>query len=121
MPRGDRTGPMEFGRMTGRGVGFCARFGAPGAIYPAGRGGFRSGPRGWRYWFHATGLPGWVRAGMGLPAWGSAPYPNMAGAAPEMTDEAEVVALKAHAARLEQTLDFLRQRIQKLENQAKSE
>jgi len=26
MPRGDGTGPMGMGRMTGRGAGFCADF-----------------------------------------------------------------------------------------------
>ena len=30
MPRGDRTGPMGMGSMTGRRVGFCAGFAAPG-------------------------------------------------------------------------------------------
>ncbi len=31
MPRGDGTGPMGMGSMTGRGAGFCAGFAAPGA------------------------------------------------------------------------------------------
>jgi hypothetical protein len=30
MPRGDRTGPMGMGQMTGRGAGYCGGFGAPG-------------------------------------------------------------------------------------------
>ena len=30
MPRGDRTGPMGMGSMTGRGAGFCGGFEAPG-------------------------------------------------------------------------------------------
>ena len=30
MPRGDRTGPNRQGSMTGRGMGFCAGFNAPG-------------------------------------------------------------------------------------------
>jgi len=30
MPRGDRTGPMGMGPMTGRGAGFCGGFNAPG-------------------------------------------------------------------------------------------
>ena len=29
MPRGDGTGPMGYGPMTGRGVGFCTGFVAP--------------------------------------------------------------------------------------------
>ena len=47
MPFGDNTGPMGAGPMTGRGLGFCNGFDAPGAY----RGGGRMGGRmrgGWR-------------------------------------------------------------------------
>ena len=41
MPRGDGTGPMGNGPMTGRGAGFCAGVGMPGATSAMGRfGGF---------------------------------------------------------------------------------
>ncbi|MBP7736900.1 MAG: DUF5320 domain-containing protein [Spirochaetes bacterium] len=69
MPRGDRTGPLGYGPMTGRGAGLCAGNGAPGYMNPAcgrGRGsggggrGFGGG-RGWRNMFYATGLPAWAR------------------------------------------------------------
>ena len=45
MPRGDRTGPMGEGSMTGRAAGYCAGQDAPGCDNPsAGRGmGRRSG------------------------------------------------------------------------------
>lgn len=38
MPRGDGTGPLGYGRMSGRGMGYCAGFGAPGYMfaYPGG-------------------------------------------------------------------------------------
>lgn len=127
MPYGDRTGPMGMGPMTGRMAGYCAGFGMPGAINPMGgrgfgvRGAWGGGGRGWRHWFYATGMPGWMRAGMGVPAWGAAPYPYGAPAPPGMSDEAEVAALKTHAANPEQTLQSLRQRIQNLEGAAKSE
>lgn len=40
MPRGDRTGPNSAGPMTGRGMGYCAGFDAPGMGRMArGRGG----------------------------------------------------------------------------------
>jgi len=32
MPRGDRTGPSGMGPMTGRGMGFCAGYNAPGFV-----------------------------------------------------------------------------------------
>jgi len=38
MPRGDGTGPMGLGPMTGRGAGFCAGYPVPGFMNPmAGR------------------------------------------------------------------------------------
>ena len=41
MPRGDGIGPMGNGPMTGRGAGFCAGVGMPGATSAMGRfGGF---------------------------------------------------------------------------------
>ena len=116
MPRGDRTGPMGSGPMTGRGAGYCGGVGEPGFMNPAGRG----GGRGRRHWFYATGLPGWARAGMGLPAWG-APLAPPAPVAAATASGAEVAALKAHAAHLEQTLQSMKKRIQNLEGTAKPE
>ena len=123
MPRGDRTGPMGVGPMTGRGARHCGGFGAPGLTNPAGHPDFarQGGARGWRHWFHATGLPGWTRAGMGVPAWGTARYPYATPVSPAMPGEAEVDALKAQAGYLEQKLQSLRLRIQKLESEAKAE
>jgi hypothetical protein len=126
MPRRDRTGPMGFGPLTGRAAGFCAGYNMPGHMNPMqGKGfwgrGSAGGGRGWRNWFYATGLPGWARAGMGLPAWGTGPYPYAAQVPPPMPTGAEVDELKAQAGYLEQTLQSLRQRIQTLERDAKAE
>jgi hypothetical protein len=123
MPRGDRTGAMGFGPMTGRGAGYCGGAGVPGFMNPSGHPGLgrQDGGRGWRHRFHATGLPGWARAGMGVQAWGAAPYPYAAPISAAMPTETEVDALKAQAGYLEQTLQALRQRIQKLEGEAKAE
>jgi len=66
MPRGDGTGPAGMGPMTGRAAGFCAGFNMPGYTNSGiGRGfGYGMGRgRGFRHWFYATGLPGWVRFG----------------------------------------------------------
>ena len=87
MPRGDGTGPAGMGPMTGRAAGYCAGYGVPGFMNPIPGGGYGGWGRGygawgagfwggrgrrggWRNWYQATGLPGWTRAGMGLPAWG---------------------------------------------------
>ena len=63
MPRGDGTGPMGMGPMTGRGAGFCAGFAVPGYANPIGYGfGFGRG-RGFSRMFYATGLARWARLG----------------------------------------------------------
>jgi len=36
MPRGDRTGPMGQGPMTGRAAGYCAGYNVPGYMNPVG-------------------------------------------------------------------------------------
>ena len=119
MPRGDRTGPMGFGPMTGRGAGYCTGSGIAGFMNLMGGRGGRG--RGWRHWFYATGLPGWARAGAGWPAWGAAPYPSVAPVPPEAVEEAELQTLKAQAGSLERTLQVLRRRIEKLEGEGKAE
>jgi len=116
MPGGDGTGPRGMGPMSGRAAGFCAGFALPGYANPipgrgfgmgrgggfAGRGawGARGGGRGWRHWFHATGLPVWTRTGM---PFGAAPAP-----------EQELAQLKQQAESLDNTLGDLRRRIQEL-------
>ena len=86
MPRGDMTGPLGQGPMTGRGAGYCVGYDRPGYMnpYPYGdRGYFGWGrDRGWRNWARATGLPGWQRARMGLPAWRGRVYPQQYPATP---------------------------------------
>ncbi len=104
MPRGDRTGPMGAGPMSGRGAGFCAGYNAPGFANPTPRLGLRrgfcaggaGGGRGWRHWYYATGLPRWAR-------W-----------APP-TAEQELAGLKDTAAQLKEQLDAINKRIEELE------
>ena len=105
MPRGDRTGPMGAGPMTGRGAGYCAGFGVPGfANAVPGRGlglGYRGGGRGWRNMYYATGLPGWARYGYGF---GPAPVPPQ-----------ELSALRAQAKLLSDQLAAIHKRIDEIE------
>jgi len=126
MPRGDGTGPGGMGPMTGRAAGFCAGYGVPGYMNPAGGrgffgrglgGGFGRG-RGWRNTYYATGMPGWQRAAMGGPAWGYAPPapPYVPYGAPSDATVAE--AMKSQAGFLEQQLEDLRARIKELEDQS---
>jgi hypothetical protein len=64
MPRGDRSGPMGMGPMTGRRAGFCAGFPTPGYMNPGV--GFGRG-RGFRRMFNYTGMPGWAQYGYNAP------------------------------------------------------
>ncbi|MBC8449675.1 MAG: DUF5320 domain-containing protein [Chloroflexi bacterium] len=128
MPRGDRTGPMGEGPMTGRGAGTCAGYDMPGYAHPFPRGGFgrgwgRGGGRGWargmgrgfrwRHWHYAMGMPAWPRFGYG-PAWG--PPPMDYGPYAPSPDE-ELDARKEQAQWLKEELEAISQRIEELEGE----
>ena len=111
MPHGDGTGPAGAGPMTGRATGFCAGYQAPGYANPVGGRGFRGrgrgfrgrgGGRGWRNWFNATGLPGWLRAGFGRQ-----PTP--------VDKEQELAGLKQQEEMLQNNLSQINERIEQLE------
>lgn len=124
MPRGDGTGPMGFGPMTGRAAGYCAGYGMPGFMNPIpgfgagarfGRGhggGFWGGGRGWRNVFHATGLTAMQRTAMGWPAIGGGLYG--APAAPAMTRDQQVETLKNQAEFLEEQLGEVKKRMEEM-------
>ena len=121
MPSGDGTGPAGMGPMTGRAAGFCAGYPAPGYANPVGGPGY--GGWGRRNWYYAAGLPGWARVGYGLPAWDGAVNPNAYGSAPfapAITPQQELDGLKGQAEYLEDALDGIKKRIDKLESQKSS-
>ena len=62
MPRGNRTGPMGMGPMTGRGAGYMNPTGWFGRGFGIGLGRGGRG-RGYRNMYYATGMPGWSRWG----------------------------------------------------------
>jgi len=124
MPRGDGTGPLGKGPMTGRAAGFCAGNDIPGFSNPipgramgmgfgrdrgfAGRS-FGGGGRGRRNMFYATGMPGWMRFG-GYGAYGAAyrqPDPEM-----------EKQALRSQSEALQAELDLIKKRLSEIENGA---
>ncbi len=72
MPRGDGTGPMGIGPMTGRAAGFCAGFGIPGNMNPGPAWGYGRGlGRGRGLRFRGRGFgPGFGRRA----GWWAAPY-----------------------------------------------
>ena len=107
MPGGDRTGPMGAGPMTGRGAGFCAGYPTAGyGNYGRGRGFFGcGGGRGRRHWFHATGLPGRMRA----PVYGAADL------------QVEKQALKDQLGALQSELDLVKRRLSELTEEGTEE
>ena len=102
------------GPMTGRAAGHCAGYGMPGFANPGfgrgfGRGrGFGGGGRGWRHWFNATGVPGWMRFG-GY----AAPYQ-------QPDPESEKQALKSEADAIRSELGAIEKRLAEIEAGAAS-
>ena len=103
MPRGDRTGPMGAGPMTGRAAGFCAGYAAPG--YASFGGGFGRG--------FGRGA-GWGRGGgMGRGFGRGWCWPVAGTVAPTGTQELAV--LKQQAQQLQADMDLIQGRIKDLE------
>ena len=103
MPRGDGTGPAGIGPMTGRAVGYCAGYSAPGfANTIPGRGlgiGFRGGHRFMPYFGHGYGSP----YGMSFRI--------------EPTPQQEIEALQNQSKYLRNTLEGIQKRIAELEKE----
>lgn len=119
MPGGDRRGPLGYGPMTGRGMGFCAGYD---------RGGFASNFQGRRFGRRGGG-PGFNRGYYGGYGRGRG-YRNRFFNAPpsmpygdwgyretfELTPEREMDMLKNEAKVIQEELDFIQARIKELEN-----
>jgi hypothetical protein len=106
MPKGDGTGPVGMGPMTGMGAGFCAGFAVPGYMnrMPGCGMGIGKG-RGFRRMFYLTGMPGCAR--YGYPAYGSVNMP--------VADEKEILSNQAEF--LESQLKQVKKRLQKLNDE----
>jgi hypothetical protein len=103
MPGGNRTGPMGAGPRTGRGLGYCGGYDAPGFENLAfGPGmGWRhgwGGGFGWQHRFFAVGRMGWG-------------YPRYA----PPTQEETLQALKSEADWLKGQMEAVNKRIEELE------
>ena len=109
MPRGDGTGPMGLGPMTGRGTGYCAGYSYPGFINP----GFRRGysgwgrERGWRNWYQTTRIPNQERATYGLPF----------SEQPDQKEEKEMLDKELES--LKEEIILIKKRLQDLKGQKK--
>jgi len=97
--------------MTGRGAGRCAGNAAPGytssgggRFFGAGRQG-GGGGRGFRRWFNATGLPGWLRFG------------GSANSASNVTKEEEIDLLKQQSEYFGKSLEEINARLERLQKE----
>lgn len=132
MPHGDRTGPEGYGPMTGRAMGFCAGYDAPGYVrggvgWVQGRGPMRyagagggGGRHGWRNCFYATGLPGWARSGVPYSYFGTGGFTPPFGARPPASED-ELRFLRQQADSLQARLDIVQSRIDELEAKREQE
>jgi len=117
MPRGDGTGPMGMGPMTGRAAGYCAGFPTAGFMNPiGGRLGLGLG--------RGRGFSPYGYYGLGrFPSRPYAPYPmygssgTMPYSFPQAPGTAPGVAPFAPGASPEQELSFLRSQASALKNQ----
>jgi hypothetical protein len=120
MPRGDSTGPMGMGPMTGRAAGYCTGFGMPGYTNNAGGRGFgmgfgrgagfggRGGGFGRRNRFFATGMTGRARFG------------NFAAPFQQADPETEKQTLQRQADLLQSEMEAIRQRLDELNAKAQT-
>jgi hypothetical protein len=106
MPGGDGTGPAGLGPRTGRGMGYCSGYPAPGYATPGfGRFGRGRGFRYWRRW--PVAYPSYVPS--------AAPFPYVPPAAPAPEEELEY--LQEAARNLEEELKSIKTRIEDLRSQ----
>ncbi|MBN2262076.1 MAG: DUF5320 domain-containing protein [Prolixibacteraceae bacterium] len=103
MARGDKTGPMGQGPMTGRSLGYCAGYESPGFTrgFGSGFGGGRGQGRG----FGGRGMA--YGRGFGF----SAGYTN----APQANSNDEILNLKAQAESLKKAQEEIERRLNELE------
>ena len=118
MPRGDRTGPMGMGPMTGRAAGYCAGYATPGFMNPYGgrfgRGmGWGRGGRWGRWGGYSMGYPmGYPNV---MPAYGAVPYGTA------YAPEHELEFLQNQAKVLGDQLNDVQKRIADLEKEVQKE
>ena len=142
MPAGDRSGPMGFGPMTGRGMGLCG--GNPGPGYMFGGPGFGFGRGFGRGFGYGRGLGrgmgfgrgrglgqgrGWGRGWFGrfgeypqeMPFWGPYGPPTSGSDFPQASSKEELQYLKEEEEFLNKEMKSLKKRIEELEKKDKKE
>ncbi|MHA1682238.1 MAG: DUF5320 domain-containing protein [Promethearchaeota archaeon] len=121
MPRGDGTGPDGYGPMTGRALGYCAGFNAPGYVNGSGRGmGMGRG----RAMGGGRGRGGGAGYGLGMAwrrGWGVPVYNAPVQGYPPQVDNVQVLksqkaALEAQVESVKNALETISKKLEELEN-----
>jgi len=112
MPRGDRTGPMGQGSMTGRGAGYCAGYNLPGQANQVSGRGFGRGWRGGRGFGWGGG---WRSGGRFYASVVPRPLGYYAPPVSAYDEEGEAKFLRAEATRIKDALDDIEKRLTELE------
>jgi hypothetical protein len=102
MPRGDRSGPMGYGPLSGRRMGFCAGYDVPGFANPRGGGGMG------RAWGRGGGFGRGMAFRGGRQGWGGYPVPV---GFPGYGPVEEASQIKSEIEVLEKTLETLKKRL----------
>jgi len=124
MPRGDGTGPMGLGPMTGRAAGYCAGYPVPGFMNPGFGRGFARGMglgfgRGFGRGYRAWNRIGWP-SGYGYSPYPAAGVPYYGTAyVPQITSEQEIEALNAQSQYFKEALEDISKRIEELQAKVK--
>ena len=120
MPRGDSTGPMGMGAMTGRQAGYCAGYNMPGYLNNAcGRGMGMGFGRGANFGGRGGGFRRRNRffaAGMA----GRAPFRSSAKSFQQADPETEKQSLKSKAEYLQFEMDTIKKRLDELNAKAQA-
>ncbi len=115
MPRGDRTGPIGQGAMTGRAMGFCNGYDTPGFTKGFGQGAARGGGMGRRGGGFGRGRGFGFGRGAGTPV--DVPAENTPWMGVGMSRKDEAKMLKAQAENLKDSLKTIENRLKEMENE----
>ncbi|MEJ2659932.1 MAG: DUF5320 domain-containing protein [Desulfobacteraceae bacterium] len=119
MPRGDRSGPMGTGAMSGRAAGFCAGYHMPGYANPmnAGGAGMFAGRRRGGWQGPAGGGRGWCNRAFATGRMGRMYFGGYGYAPQPMDPESEKESLKGRTQALQSELDAINRRLTEIESQ----
>ena len=116
MPRGDRTGPIGIGAMSGRAAGFCAGFNMAGYAHPtaAGGAGMRLGRRGGGWSGPAGGGRRWRCRSLAFGRMGAMYGAGYAAVPHALSSEMEKELLRNRSQVLQSELEAVNKRLEEI-------